>query len=219
MSGLLRSRNGKIGAAVAGFLLVVAAGWFLLVGPQRSKASDLDTQIAASRTELAQKQVALARPSATVTVKPSDLYRLTKALPNATDMAGVLLDVNRVAGRNDLEFRSIAPSAALPGNGWVATPLAVVVQGRFGDVSRFLGDLRALVKVRHGRLDSRGRLYAVGGVDIGQPEGDQKFPVVKATVTLRAYTFSAPAPAASASTQSPSATPSSSGTVAAGATP
>ena len=94
-------------------------------------------------------------------MKPGDLYRLTKALPNEIDMSGILLDVNRIAGRNELEFSSIAPSPQVLGTGYLQQPLAVVVQGRFGNVSRFLGDLRSLVSVRGGRLDARGRLYSV----------------------------------------------------------
>ena len=49
MSDLLRSPKAKIGAVVAGGLLVVAAAWFLLVAPQRSKAADLGAQITARR--------------------------------------------------------------------------------------------------------------------------------------------------------------------------
>ena len=96
-------------------------------------------------------------------------------------------------------------------------PLSVVVQGRFGDVSRFLGDVRTLVTVRKGRLDSRGRLYSVSQVDVSRARLDKKFPVVKATVTLNAYAFSAPVPATPAPSTTPD--PSSNGTVAAGATP
>jgi hypothetical protein len=132
-------------------------------------------------------------------------------------MAGILLDVNRLAGRNELEFSAVTPAADQLGSGYVMHPLSVVVQGRFGDVSRFLGDVRTLVTVRKGRLDSRGRLYSVSQVDVSQPDSDKKFPVVKATVTLNAYAFSAPVP----TTPTPSTTPdsSSNGTVAAGATP
>ena len=217
MSALLRSPKGKIGAGVGGVLLAVAAVWFLLVAPQRAKATELDTQVGVSRTELSQRKLGLALPSADVTIKPSDLYRLTKALPNTTDMAGILLDVDRLAGRNELEFSSIAPGAELLGTGFVQQPLSVVVQGRFGNVSRFLGDVRTLVRVRKGRLDARGRLYSVTRVDITQPGEDLKFPLVRATVVLNAYTFSAPAP----TTPAPSTTAdsSSNGTVAAGATP
>lgn len=218
MSGLLGSRERTIGAAVAALLLVVAAGWFLLVGPQRSKAAQLERQISEARGELSQRRLALARPSASVKVKPGDIYRLTKALPNSTDMAGILLDVDRLAGRNSLEFRSITPAGAQMGSGFVTQPLGVVVQGRFADVSRFLGDLRSLVGVREGRLDARGRLYSVAGVDLSQPDLDKKFPIVKATVTINAYVFSTSAPAATPD-QSTTSTPSSSGTVAAGVTP
>ena len=182
------------------------------------EGDDLGAEITTSQAALAQRRLELAQPSASVTVKPGDLYRLTKALPNEIDMSGILLDVNRVAGRNGLEFRSIAPSPQVLGTGYLQQPLAVVVQGRFGNVSRFLGDLRSLVSVRGGRLDARGRLYSVSQVDMSAPTEGKTFPVVQAKVTLNAYVFSATAPAP---TTDPSTTTdtSPSGTVAAGATP
>ena len=218
MSDLLRSPKGKVGAAVAGGLLVLVAAWLLVVSPQRSKATELAAQVTSSRAELTERKAALARPSAEVTVKPGDLYRLTKALPNETDMAGILLDVNRIAGRNDLQFSSITPAPQVLGTGYLQQPLAVTVQGRFGDVSRFLGDLRALVSVRGRRLDARGRLYSVSQVDISAPQSPATFPNVKADVTLNAYSFSAQVPAPSTSPSTTTDT-SSSGTVAAGVTP
>lgn len=218
MSRLLSSRKATIAAAAGALLLVVAAGWFLLVSPQRSQAAKLDERIATAEAELAQRRQALAQPSAQMKVKPGDLYRLTKALPDATDMAGIILDVNRLSSRNELSFQSIQPSAEVPGTGYVAHPLSVVVQGRFGNVSTFLGDLRTLVGIRKSRLDARGRIYSITQVDLAAPEGDAKFPVVKATVTVNAYAFSAPQTGTTPA--NPPTTPSSSsGTVAAGATP
>ena len=90
------------------------------------------------------------------------------------------------------------------------------VQGRFTDVSGFLGELRRLVRVHKGRLDARGRIYSATNVDL--TEAEKKFPNVKATVTIESYTFAAPS-AADAGGAPTSSTPSSSGTVAAGATP
>ncbi len=152
-------------------------------------------------------------------MKPSDLYRLTKALPNEAGIAGVLLDVNRIAGHHELDFRSIAPSAPVAGTGYMQQPITVVVQGRFADISHFLGGLRQLVKVRKSRLDARGRLYSVTRVDMGEPDNDKKFPTVKATVTLNAYAFSAPAPAPAPDPTTTSADSSTDQTVAAGETP
>jgi hypothetical protein len=221
MRDLIRSPRGKVGLIAAGGVLLLAAVWFLLVAPQRSKATELAGKVSVAQGELAQRRSSVTRPSTNVTVKPSDLYRLTKALPNDTDMPSVLLDVDRIARSNQLTFTSITPSAQVAGTGYVQQPIAVVVQGRFGNISRFLGDLRTLVSVRGGRLDARGRLYSVSKVDVNAPDSPSTYPIVKASVMLNAYSFSATPAAPPPSSSSPSTTSgqSSSGTVAAGATP
>ncbi len=91
------------------------------------------------------------------------------------------------------------------------------MQGRFTDVSRFLGELRQLVRVQKRRLDARGRIYSTTNVNL--TEGDTKFPNVKAAVTIEAYTFNAATAAGTPTDTTTPTTPSSSGTVAAGATP
>jgi hypothetical protein len=217
MSELLRSPKAKIGTAVGGGLLMIVAVWFLLVAPQRAKANDLSAQVSAARAELSQRKIALANPSTNVTVKPSDIYRLTKAMPNETDMAGILVDIDRLARTHNLEFDAITPSPQVLGTGYIEQPLALTVQGRFGDVSRFLGDLRKLVSVHAGRLDARGRLYSVSQINISAPESGKTFPIVKAALTLNAYSFSAPSPSSGTSPTTTGASPS--GTVAAGVTP
>ena len=84
-----------------------------------------------------------------------------KALPDATNMAGIILDVNRLAARHKLAFTSIAPSAPTsPRPGTLPSRSVSIVQGRFANVSGFLGELRRLVRVRRGRLDARGRIYS-----------------------------------------------------------
>ena len=218
MTDLLRSPKGKIGVAVAGGLLLVVAAWFLLISPQRSKAADLGAQLSTSRAELTQRRVALATPSASVTVKPSDLYRLTKALPNETDMSGILLDVNRIAGRQRAEVQL---DHAVTAGSRHRLSAAAALRRRPGALRQHLAIPRRPALARHrsrGRLDARGRLYSVSAVDISSPDSPARFPIVKAAVTLNAYSFSAPAPA---TTPDPSTTTdtSSSGTVAAGATP
>jgi Tfp pilus assembly protein PilO len=220
MSDLLGSTRGKAAVTLIGGAIMVAAAWFLLVAPQRSKANDLATRVSASQSELAQRRQALARPAAAVTVRPSDLYRLTKALPDDPDMPGILIDVDRLAHLNKLSFSSITPSAQIAGSGYTQQPLAIVVQGRFGNVSRFLGSLRRLVSVHGGRLDARGRLYSVSKIDLTSPDSPAAYPVVKAAVVLNSYSYAnTPPPTASTSPQTTTSDSSSSGTVAAGANP
>jgi Tfp pilus assembly protein PilO len=207
-------------AAAAGagaVLLLVAAMWFLLVSPKRSEATSLKQDAAAKQVELAQKQAELRSPQAAVKVRASDLYRVTKALPDTNDMSAIILDVNKLARANGLAFRSMTPQPTILGTGSLQLPMTVVVQGRFRDVSSFLGDVRKLVRVRQGILDARGRAYSVTALELGSPD-EATFPVVKATVTVTAHAYSAPAPVTDPSA-TPTTTPSSDGTVAAGATP
>jgi Tfp pilus assembly protein PilO len=217
MNALLKDKKAVIALSAVGAVALLAAVWFLVVSPQQSKADDLDRQVAAAQSDLAQRKIALATPSAKITVKVGDTYRLAKALPDATDMAGTILDLNRLAAKHKLAFTSIAPGAPVPGTGYLAQPVGVEVQGRFTNVSAFLGDLRSLVRVRNGRLDARGRIYSTTNINL--TEAESKFPNVKAAVTIQSFTFYAPTAAGTPATPPPSSTPSSSATVAAGANP
>ena len=216
MNGLLKEKKTVIAGAV-GAVVVLAAAWFLVVAPQQSKADDLGAQVTEAQNELAQRRTELATPAAKITVKAADTYRLAKALPDTSNMAGMILDLNRLAARHKLAFTSIAPAAAVPATGYVAQPVGVEVEGRFTNVSSFLGELRRLVRVRGGRLDARGRIYSTTNINL--TEADTKFPNVKAAVTIESYTFFAPTAAGTPATPPTSSTPSSSATVAAGANP
>lgn len=205
-------------AGAGALALVLAAAWFLLVAPKRDEAVALEQDVAAKQVELQQKRAALAQPSAAVKVRASDLYRLTKALPDTNEMPAILLDVNRIAARNKLAFSSITPGSAVLGTGSVSLPIVITVQGRFSSVSKFLRDMRTIVRVRGGLLDARGRTYSVSQVDLGAPD-KVTFPVVKATVTLNAHAFAPPPPAVPTDPSTSTAPPPPDGTVAAGATP
>jgi hypothetical protein len=201
--------------------LVLLALWFLVVSPERSQAKSLEAEVAVAQAELAQKKADLARPSAAVTVRASDVFRLAKALPVDANVAGVILDVDRLASNHGLKLEGFQPTAVIPVTGYYAQPLSITVQGRFGDVSKFLAELRELVSVKKGRLFVRGRLYSVNEVRLGKPEGEAKFPVVRAGVVLNAFGFmpGVPATTTPVTPEGESTTPSSDGTSAAGATP
>jgi Pilus assembly protein, PilO len=218
VNSLLENKRNVVALGALGVAAVLAAAWFLAVSPQRSKASGLKQDVASAQQQLDARRAALAAPNAAVKVKANDLYRLTKALPDTLDMAGVLLDINRLAGRHKLEFNSLLPGVAEPRTGYLAQPLSLVVQGRYADVSKFLGDLRKLVRVRKGRLDARGRAYSASDVTISEADGGLEFPNVKAAITVQSFTFQAP-PAATDAGTSDTGTTSPDGSVAAGVTP
>ena len=62
MNDLLHSPKAKVGAAVAGGLLIVLAAWFLLVSPQRAKANELDRRGRAPRGRVRRTRQRALRP-------------------------------------------------------------------------------------------------------------------------------------------------------------
>jgi Tfp pilus assembly protein PilO len=224
MSTLLRTKAGVIGLAVALVAVISGGGWFLLVNPKRSTSEELDARITGVESEIKERRALLASPQAQVRFRASDLYRLTKAMPDAPHTAAVLLEINRLAKRRGLAFTSIRPDTSVPLTGYTVHPFVITLEGRFGSISRFLGDVRRLVRVRKERLDVRGRLFSVDSVSLGKPDEKKGFPNVKASVTLDAFVYGGAPPAAAAgatesTTPDQTTTPSPSGTVAAGATP
>jgi Pilus assembly protein, PilO len=216
VSELLKTTKGQIGAGALALVLVLAAGWFLGVSPQKKKAADLRDQTNAAATELAQKKAALEHPAADVNIRASDGYLLKRALPDAVDMPGTLLDLERLAKRNHLDFSSVRPGALEAGIGYMGHPIDITIQGSFTKVSRFLGQLRGTVKVTNRRVTASGPIYSITKVDLGAPAAPDVFPVVKASVTINAFVFAAPVAGAAPTTPT---TPSNTSNVAAGATP
>ena len=184
-------------------LIVVAVAFFLLVKPKLDESSSLDGQI----TELQGKiDVALTahRASGGETIKVADLFRLTKAMPDTTDMSSVILELNAVATASGVDFISIAPQAPVASEGgFTATPIKLTFEGSYYDLTDFLFRLRNLVIVRDGELESAGRLFTLDVLDLH--EGSLGFPQVQAAITVSAYSY-APAPAAVAPGTTPPTT-------------
>lgn len=186
-----------------GFTLVIAAmGWFLLVSPQRSRASELDGKIASIEQQItaaraAQMQAADAKP-----IRSADLFRLTKAMPSDNDIPGVLLELSRIASETGIVFEQIVPQATLAAGEMRAQPIDLTFEGNFYSLSDFLYRVRNLVSVQRGRLIANGRLFSVEKLQFSEaPSG---FPNIRANLTLSAFLYgsgpTAAPPAASTTT-------------------
>jgi Tfp pilus assembly protein PilO len=197
-------RQIPVAGVIAFALLIVAAvGFFLLVKPKMDESSSLDGRIAEFQSKI---DVALAaqRASGGEAIKVADLFRLTKAMPDTTDMSSVILELNAVATASGVEFISIAPQAPVAREGgFLAVPIKLTFEGSYYDLTDFLFRLRNLVIVRDGELESSGRLFTLDALDLH--EGSLGFPQVQATLTLSAYSYS-PTPAAVAPATTPPAT-------------
>ena len=208
-------QSAQIAITVAALLLVGAAGYFAVVKPQKGKAADLSRKIDDEQKQIDQARALLARSKDAQKVRVADLFRLTKAMPDQPDEAGIILELNQVAREAGISFESISPQGSTPLSGYQVVPIDVVFEGNFFQLNDFLFRLRNLVDVRRGALAASGRLFTVD--DIHFDEAEQKFPQIQASLTIDAYIYgigatvsappqAAPARSASGTTTTPGAT-------------
>jgi Tfp pilus assembly protein PilO len=185
------SRGGAVAAIVAGDLLLLVFGWFLLVGPQRSTAASIKRSADATEAQAAQASAELSSSTTPVVqpkqpeIKTAYLYKLSKAMPMTTDMPNLLLELNQVVQESGVQLASISPT---PPDSTGTSAIQLSVTGDFYSLTDLLYRLRSLVSVHNGALDVSGRLFAVKSVDL-TPTGAGR--ELNANISLNAFTFGA----------------------------
>ncbi len=188
------SRNAKLALVVVGLLLVASLGYFVLLRPKQAEAKELDARLAELQAQI------IAETSRGNVVPPkieaADLFRLAKAMPDRTDMPGLLLELNAVATETGIVFKSITPGTSTPREGYHVVPIDLSFEGNFYSLSDFLFRLRNLVQVRDGDLRTTGRLFSVESITFS--EGAGQFPFIAAALTVNAFVYGTAAPASPA---------------------
>ena len=206
------SRPAIIVLVVVGLIAYLALGYLLLISPQRSKGSDLKKQVADTEAQINQYRTLSAQAKAAAPIRVADLFRLEKAMPNEVDMAGIVLELSRIAGDSGITFESITPQGVVAAPGYQVLPVALVFDGNYFELSDFLYRLRSLVRVRTGRLASSGRLFIVDAISFA--ESEKSFPRIQAALVVNAYVYGdAPAPGAAPPAAAPATTTASTSTL------
>lgn len=191
-----------IAGLAAGLLVYGLIGYFLFISPQSGKAADLKKQAEATQAQITQYRTLAAQARATPPIRVAELFRLTKAMPDNVDMAGLLLELSEVARESGIEFDSITPQAPAQGAGFQNMQITLEFDGNYYELSDFLFRLRNLVRVRSGLLDARGRLFVVDSISFS--ESTHSFPRIKASLVVHAFVYGT-APIPGAPTQPPPA--------------
>lgn len=206
------SRPAVIVLVVVGLIAYLALGYLLLISPQRSKGSDLKKQVADTEAQINQYRTLSAQAKAAAPIRVADLFRLEKAMPNEVDMAGIVLELSRIAGNSGIAFESITPQGVVAQPGYQVLPVALVFDGNYFELSDFLYRLRSLVRVRTGRLASSGRLFIVDAISFS--ESEKSFPRIQAALVVNAYVYGdAPVPGAAPPAAAPGTTTASTSTL------
>ncbi len=178
----------------AALAIALAVAYFALIRPKAAEATKLDDEIAAleEQAALAGPQTPAAPPRVRIDV--ADLFRLAKAMPDGSDIAGIMLELNAMAASAGIEFVSIQPAEPVSFTDSSALPINLTFHGNYYDLTDFLYRMRNLVTVKEGVLDASGRLYTLDALDLHEA-AEEKFPMIEAVLTLSAYSYgAAPAP-------------------------
>ncbi len=172
--------------------IVLGVSYFMLIRPKAAESTKLDEEIVALEAE-----AAIAGPQAPaeeprVQIDVADLFRLAKAMPDGSDMAGIMLELNGMAASAGITFISIQPGEPVSFTDASALPINLTFLGNYYDLTDFLYRMRNLVTVKDGVLDSSGRLYTLDALDLHEAPA-QKFPMIEAVLTLSAYSYGAAA--------------------------
>jgi Tfp pilus assembly protein PilO len=130
-------------------------------------------------------------------------------MPDSVDMAGLILELSRVARDTGIQFDSITPQGAAAVTGYSNIPITLEFDGNYYELADFLFRLRNLVRVEGGQLDALGRLFVVDSISFS--ESTHSFPEIKASLTVHAFAYgdvsaTAPAAAAAATPAAPGST-------------
>jgi Tfp pilus assembly protein PilO len=175
-----------LGLIVVAGLLVAFVGYSVLVKPQKTKAAAITKQITDAQALLDQYRADAATAKANIApkIRVADVYRLARAMPSSEDMPDILIELDDVAKSAGIRLDSISPGALLPGNGFQILPIGIQFSGDYYSITDLLYRLRTLVSVRHGQLESTGRIFAVKNVTLS-PGGTG----LSASVSLETYIY------------------------------
>jgi Tfp pilus assembly protein PilO len=204
MSALDRSTKIFVAATLGVTLLLTLAVWLLVISPKRSQAADLGAQVAAAQEKVT---TGSSQQAPLTGVSHAEARALELALPDRAQMPSLVRQLDALAGRAGVTLDTVTPQAETGGAGYKSIPLAVVVDGKFFGIRKFLRLLHDRVHVRGGKVHGTGRLFEVQAIDLQQ--SDDPRPDVRATLTMQAFVYAGgggtPTVATTASASAPGA--------------
>jgi Tfp pilus assembly protein PilO len=203
-----RDRIVVIGVAV---LVLLGAGWLLVVSPERQQASKLGAQVAAAQTSLSEAEGKLAS-ARTAQAQYASAYTsvvsLGKAVPPSQEVPSLIYQLAQASNEKSVQFASIVngattgsssssstatPSAAA--GGFAQLPFTFVFNGSFFDLEHLFQKLTGFTtSTSTGDLQVSGRLLTIQSVKLSpaaSAEAGNGPKSLTGTITASAYVLPA----------------------------
>jgi len=214
---MTETRKWTVGVALVAVLILVA-GWFLLISPKRAEVADLQAQTAAQEDDnsaLAMERDLLKQQNKELPEKQAELAGLRTQIPRAPELPSYIRQLQDIGKASGVGLSSLTPSApvslsgvqvadgvALPPQELAAVNVDIVVTGTFFEIEKFVNE-----------LETTERYTLVGGLAMTDESSEAKpgaAPVLTATLNARIYLTPAAAEAvvpAPGTTTAPSTEP------------
>ena len=170
------SKRDMILLAVIGAIAVLGGAFWFVVKPAKAELSAQKDELAVIQEESAGLRDTLSRLESTATgegARVAERLRLAKAIPDTTEAPGVVVQLQRLADRANVELTSIKTNTFTDYGSIRGTEFEIRVSGRFFDVDDFLYRLHRQVSVdEKDRPVIGGRLFATTSVDLTLSQAD-----------------------------------------------
>ena len=139
-----------IALSVVASLVVLAAGWFLLISPKHSQVAGLKSDAANAETQNSQLQTKLTvlrSQQKGITAENAALAKLADKIPTTPDLPSLLRKLTASATDSNVDLTSLTPATPSPmisAPGISSITIAMVVTGKYFDVEQYLSDLETL---------------------------------------------------------------------------
>ena len=113
----MNSKRQWIALTAVGCLAVLAAGWFLLVSPQHSKAAKLHTKVVAAQSNTATLRTQLEMLKAKQKDLPAvqaELAKLQTRIPNNPSLPSLIRTLSDAADASGVQLDAVNPQAVVP---------------------------------------------------------------------------------------------------------
>ena len=201
-----RDRKVLIGLIV---LVVVAAGWMLVVSPERKKAESLNSKVSTAESTLSTAQTQLAAAQAAKAQYPkayASVVTLGKAVPAEEEVPSLIVELEQASNTHAVEFNSITAgggkgsssssgstaTVAASSGGFTQMPFTFQFSGGFFSLEKLFHQLTKFTTRTSAGLTVSGRLLTIQSVSLapeasGSPSAHGAGQTLQGTITATAY--------------------------------
>ncbi|MCU7814534.1 MAG: type 4a pilus biogenesis protein PilO [Candidatus Thiodiazotropha sp. (ex Rostrolucina anterorostrata)] len=140
----------KIVVVVLVSLIVLAAGYYLIIEDQLISLEGVEKKEQALRTTFNAKQAKASNLEAyrkQLEEMKQSFGTMLRQLPDKTEVAELLVDVSQTGLASGLEFELFKPKAEVPREFYAELPIELVVTGKYHEFGGFISGLAALPRI------------------------------------------------------------------------